>query len=113
MAGAGGPGLGRPGIPRPAVDRRALRERLPSSFASLEAVSAGGLPAYGLEGKELWALFGRSMGQVNQILRGARPGELPVERPGRYQLAVNRRTAGALGLTIAQSVLQRADQVIE
>jgi putative tryptophan/tyrosine transport system substrate-binding protein len=86
------------------------RHRLPSVFGATPFVEAGGLLSYGAHriGMQL-----QSFTYVDRILRGARPAELPVELPTRFELAVNIRTAKALGLTIPSSVLIRADRVIE
>jgi putative ABC transport system substrate-binding protein len=88
----------------------ALKHRLPSMFAFLEYVEAGGLMAYGPSYTEL---FQRAAGYVDKILRGASPANLPVEQPTKFELAINLKTAKALGLTIPSSLLQRAGQVIE
>jgi putative ABC transport system substrate-binding protein len=71
---------------------------------------AGGLMAYGPNRPELWR---RAAGFVDKILRGAKPGELPVEQSIRFDLVINVKTAKALGLTIPPSLLARADQIIE
>jgi putative tryptophan/tyrosine transport system substrate-binding protein len=90
----------------------ALRHRLPSACPSAELVEAGGLFSYALGHSELLALYERTFEYVDRILRGARPADLPVERPKRYELVINRQTAEALGLKVPQPVLLRAANVI-
>jgi putative ABC transport system substrate-binding protein len=93
-----------------AIAEMAARSRLPTMSLLKESVRAGALVAYGVDLRDC---FRRAAGHVDRILRGARPGDLPVEQPTKFELAVNLRTARALGLTIPRSVLARADQVIE
>src|SRR5262252_490780 len=88
----------------------ALGARLPTMHGSREHVEAGGLMSYGPNFPDL---FRRSAEYVDKILRGAKPSELPVEQPTRIDLAVNLITAKVLGLTIPQTLLARADEVIE
>jgi putative ABC transport system substrate-binding protein len=88
----------------------AVKHRLPTIFGLTTFVEAGGLMAYGPNRPELWR---RAATFVDKILRGAKPGDLPVEQPVRFDLAINVRTAERLGLTIPAEVLVRADQVIE
>jgi ABC-type uncharacterized transport system substrate-binding protein len=88
----------------------AIRLRLPSMFIGRPYAEAGGLLAYGFLVDEVWA---RAAGLVNRILKGAKPGDLPVEQPTKFELVINLKTAKALGLTIPPSLLLRADQVIE
>ena len=87
----------------------ALKHRLPTMFAFREYAKAGGLMAYGLSYTEL---FQRAAGYVDKILKGARPADLPVEQPTKFELVVNLKTANALGLTIPPAVLARADEII-
>jgi putative ABC transport system substrate-binding protein len=92
------------------VVRLAGNARLPIIYDEREFVDAGGLMAYGAN---LDDLYRRAAAYVDKILRGAKPGELPVEQPTKFELIVNLKTARALGLTIPSSVLERADEIVE
>ena len=87
-----------------------LRSRLPSVYGGRFYVAAGGLMSYLSAYQWHWR---SAAGFVDKILRGAKPGELPVEQPTKFELIINLKTAKALGLTIPQSLLQRADEVIQ
>jgi putative ABC transport system substrate-binding protein len=87
----------------------AAKNRLPA-IGFREYADAGGLIAYGVNFPEIWR---RSAIFVDKILKGAKPADLPVEQPTKFELVINLRTAKALGLTIPQSVLQRADEVMQ
>jgi ABC-type uncharacterized transport system substrate-binding protein len=88
----------------------ARANRLPTMFEQREFVEAGGLMSYGTSHA---AMYRRAATPVDKILKGARPGDVPVEQPTQFELVVNMRTAKALGLTLPQPFLMRADRVIE
>jgi len=94
----------------PSILKFALGARLPTSFTSSEWVKAGGLMSYG---PSYPALFRRAAEIVDKILRGAKPADIPVEQPSRFEFVVNMKTAQTLGLTVAPSVQMLADEVIE
>jgi putative ABC transport system substrate-binding protein len=82
----------------------------PAIYGEREYLDAGGLVTYGVD---FVAQYRRIAALVDQILRGARPGDLPIERPQRLAVAINLRTARALGISVPPSLLLRADEVIE
>ena len=87
-----------------------VQSRLPTMYAWRSVVEAGGLMSY----SEDWSdMSRRNAAYIDKILKGANPGDLPVEQPTKFELVINLKTAKALGLTIPPSLLQRADQVIE
>ena len=88
----------------------ALKNRLPTMFAQRQYAEAGGLMTYSADFSDLYR---RAATFVDKILKGAKPADLPVEQPTKWVFVVNLKTAKALGLTIPQSVLLRADEVIE
>jgi putative tryptophan/tyrosine transport system substrate-binding protein len=87
----------------------ALKSRLPSTYARKEAVDAGGLMSYGAD---LADSYRRVAYYVDRILKGAKPADLPVEQPTKFELVINLKTAKQIGVTIPQSMLYRADKVI-
>jgi putative ABC transport system substrate-binding protein len=92
------------------VAELAARRRLPAMYDLRDYVEAGGLISYGADVNDIWRLAAT---YVDKILKGARPGDLPIEQPTKFELVINLKTANALGLTIPQSLLLRADQIIE
>ena len=88
----------------------AKKHKLPSVFGAKEFAEAGGLISYS---SNVAAGFRRAAAYVDRILRGAKPGDLPVEQPTKFELVINVKTASSIGLTIPPSLLLRADQVIE
>jgi len=92
------------------ITHLALKSRLPAIYPRREFVDAGGLMSYGASVIEM---FRRVATYVDKILRGARPADLPVEQPTKFELVINLKTAKALGLTIPKSILLRVDQAIE
>ena len=95
---------------RARIAELATRTRLPAIYATRDYADAGGLASYGPYTHDLYR---RAAVYVDRILKGAKPGDLPVEQPTKFELVINLKTAKALGLTIPPSLLARADQVIE
>jgi putative ABC transport system substrate-binding protein len=88
----------------------ALRYRLPAIYPFRFYVTSGGLAAYGPDVNDA---YGRAADYIHRILKGAKPADLPVQAPTKYELALNLKTAKALGLSVAPGLLARADEVIE
>jgi putative ABC transport system substrate-binding protein len=95
---------------RKRIGELAVKHRLPTVVGLREYVEAGGLASYGTDFPDL---FRRATVYVDKILKGAKPADLPVEQPTKFELVINLKTAKALGLTIPQSLLGRADEVIQ
>jgi putative ABC transport system substrate-binding protein len=94
----------------PAAAELAVKHRLPAATIARSFADAGGLMSYGPDALDL---FRRSAVFVNKILRGAKPSDMPVEQPTKFELVINLKTAKLLGLTIPESFMVRADEVIE
>jgi putative ABC transport system substrate-binding protein len=95
---------------RAELSELAMKYHLPALYEAKEYVEAGGLMSYG---PDFTDMYRRAAGYVDRILRGAKPGDLPIEQPTKFDLVINVKTAKALGLTIPPQLLARADQVIE
>jgi putative ABC transport system substrate-binding protein len=98
------------GTNRGAIISQAARYRLPAMYPYRFFTTDGGLASYGIDSVDLYR---RAASYVDRILRGAKPADLPVQQPTRFELTINLKTARALGLTILPSILARADEVIE
>ena len=97
-------------VHRAQLGSAALQHHLPTIFANKTYLEGGGLMSYGPDIIEVWR---RAATYVDRILKGAKPAEMPIEQPTKFELVINPKTAKALGLTIPQSLLIRADQLIE
>ena len=97
-------------VPYARVAELAASSRLPAMYGLRSYVEAGGLISYGADINDIWR---RAAVFVDKILKGAKPADLPIEQPTKFELVVNRRAAKAIGLTIPPLILLRADQVIE
>jgi putative tryptophan/tyrosine transport system substrate-binding protein len=111
------PGSGLVAIPdsftgqhRELIISLAVRNRLPTLYSNIVSTPVGGLIGYAVDTRDLMQ---RAAGYVDRILKGAKPAELPVQQPGKFQLSINLKTAKALDLTVPQTLLYRADEVIE
>jgi len=101
--------LGFPSPHRATLVKLASKARLPVIYYAREFADEGGLMSYGANYGDL---FRRSAGYVDKILKGTKPGELPIEQPTKFELVVNLKTVKAVGITIPESILLRADEVI-
>ena len=94
----------------PKIAELAAAHQLPAVYQAREFVTAGGLMSYGPSLKDN---FRRAATYVDKIIKGAKPADLPVEQPTKFELIINLKTAKALGLTLPESLLARADELIE
>jgi putative tryptophan/tyrosine transport system substrate-binding protein len=103
-------GVGVAGVQNDTIIALAARHRLPAVFSNRSFVTAGGLLSYGPVTTDQYI---QAAGYVDRILKGEKPGDLPVQQPTRYETVLNRKTAKALGIEVPTSILLRADEVIE
>jgi putative ABC transport system substrate-binding protein len=92
------------------INSLALAARLPTMHSSRDNIDAGGMISYG---PDITDLFRRAAEFVDNILRGAKPADLPVEQPTKFELVINLRAAKAMGLEVSPVLLSRADEVVE
>jgi putative ABC transport system substrate-binding protein len=92
------------------INSLALAARLPTMHSSRDNIDAGGMISYG---PDITDLFRRAAEFVDKILRGAKPADLPVEQPTKFELVINLRAAKAMGLEVSPVLLSRADEVVE
>jgi putative ABC transport system substrate-binding protein len=104
------PGAAVQRVPRDVIINLAAQHRLPAVYSGRDFVALGGLISYGPDRADMYR---RAAGYVDRILKGEKPGDLPVQAPTKYELVINLKTAKALGLTVPQSLLAGADEVIE
>jgi putative ABC transport system substrate-binding protein len=97
-------------VHRAPVISAAARNNVPAVYANFEFIRGGGLLYYGVDQVDTWR---RAASYVDRILRGEKPGDLPVQFPTKFEMIVNLKTAKALGLAVPLSILLRADEVIE
>jgi putative ABC transport system substrate-binding protein len=97
-------------VHRASIILAAARNNVPAVYAGSAAVREGGLLSYGPDQADT---FRRAASYVDRILRGEKPGDLPVQLPTKFEMVVNRKTATALGLAIPPSIMLRADEVLE
>ncbi len=97
-------------VNRKLIAELAAKHALPAIYQSREFVEAGGLIAFGPSYPDLYR---RAAGYIDKILKGANPGDLPIQQPTKFELLVNAKAARALGLTIPQALLLRADEIIQ
>ena len=97
-------------VHRRTIIELAATHRIAAIYENRGPIEVGGLISYGVDTSEMER---RAAGYMDKILKGAKPGDLPIEQPTKFELVINLKTAKVLGLTIPQSLLQRADQVIE
>ena len=95
---------------RASIISAASRNNVPAVYGNATFARDGGLLYYGPDSVDIWR---RAASYVDRILRGAKPAELPVQLPTKFEMVVNLKTAKALGLTVPQSILLRADEIIE